>query len=147
MKMVANMKNNLSIVPLVYKMFNRKVPAELNRNQFSLWLSGFIDGEGNFQVFLDRNYLRVIFRIRLHIDDIAILYKIQEFLGVGKVSIHGSNCLFSISNIRELQNILIPLLDNYNLFTTKWLDYLDFKLVVNYLSSTNTTKISGEKLE
>jgi len=24
-------------------MFNRKVPAELNRNQFSLWLSGFID--------------------------------------------------------------------------------------------------------
>ena len=145
--MVANMKNNLSIVPLVYKMFNRKVPAELNRNQFSLWLSGFIDGEGNFQVFLDRNYLRVIFRIRLHIDDIAILYKIQEFLGVGKVSIHGSNCLFSISNIRELQNILIPLLDNYNLFTTKWLDYLDFKLVVNYLSSTNTTKISGEKLE
>jgi hypothetical protein len=99
MRMVANMKNNLSIVPLVYKMFNRKVPADMNRNQFSLWLSGFIDGEGNFQVFLDRNYLRAIFRIRLHIDDIAILYKIQEFLGAGKVSIHGSNCLFSISNI------------------------------------------------
>jgi hypothetical protein len=43
-----------------------------------------------------------------------------------------------------MQNILLPLLDNYNLFTTKWLDYLDFKLVVNYLSSTNTTKVSGE---
>jgi hypothetical protein len=159
MGMVANMKNNLSIVPLVYKMFNRKVPADMNRNQFSLWLSGFIDpllltiakqrqkGEGNFQVFLDRNYLRAIFRIRLHIDDIAILYKIQEFLGAGKVSIYGSNCLFSISNIRDMQNILLPLLDNYNLFTTKWLDYLDFKLVVNYLSSTNTTKVSGEKLD
>jgi hypothetical protein len=128
-------------------MFNRKVPADMNRNQFSLWLSGFIDGEGNFQVFLDRNYLRAIFRIRLHIDDIAILYKIQEYLGAGKVSIHGSNCLFSISNIRDMQNILLPLLDNYNLFTTKWLDYLDFKLVVNYLSSTNTTKVSGEKLD
>jgi hypothetical protein len=46
-----------------------------------------------------------------------------------------------------MQNILLPLLDNYNLFTTKWLDYLDFKLVVNYLSSTNTTKVSGEKLD
>jgi hypothetical protein len=141
MRMVANMKNTLSIVPLVYKMFNRKVPADMNRNQFSLWLSGFIDGEGNFQVFLDRNYLRAIFRIRLHIDDIAILYKIPEFLGAGKVSINGSNCLFSISNIRDMQNIFLPLLDNYNLFTTKWLDYLDFKLVVNYLSSTNTTKV------
>jgi hypothetical protein len=89
MRMVANMRNNLNIVPLIYKLYNRKVPADMNRNQFSLWLSGFIDGEGNFQVFLDRNYLRAVFRIRLHIDDIAILFKIKDFLGVGKVSIHG----------------------------------------------------------
>jgi hypothetical protein len=147
MRMVANMKNNLSIIPLVYKLYNRKVPADMNKNQFSNWLSGFIDGEGNFQVFLDRNYLRAVFRIRLHIDDIAILFKIKEFLGVGKVSIHGSNCLFSITNIRDIQNVLLPLLDNYNLFTIKWLDYLDFRLVVNYLSSANTTKVSNEKLE
>lgn len=77
--MVDNKKNNLSVVPLVYKIFNRKVPADMDRNQFSLWFSGFIDGEGNFQVFLDRHYLRAIFRIRLHIDDIAILYKIKSF--------------------------------------------------------------------
>jgi LAGLIDADG endonuclease len=49
---------------------------------------------------------------------------------LGNVSVHGSNCLFSITNIRDMQNVLLPLLDNYNLFTTKWLDYLDFKLVV-----------------
>jgi len=104
--MVDNMKNYLSIVPLVYKIFNRKVPTDMDRNQFSLWFSGFIDGEGNFQVFLDRNYLRAIFRIRLHIDDIAILYKIKEFLGVGNVSVHGSNCLFSITNIRDMKNVL-----------------------------------------
>ena len=146
-KMVDNMKSNFSVLPLVYKIFNRKVPADMDRNQFSLWLSGFIDGEGNFQVFLDRHYLRAIFRIRLHIDDIAILYKIKEFLGVGNVSVHGSNCLFSITNIRDMQIVLLPLLDNYNLFTTKWLDYLDFKLVVNFLSSTNTTRVSNTKLE
>ena len=46
------------------------------RNQFSLWFSGFIEGEVKFQVFLDRHYLRAIFRIRLQIDAIAILYKI-----------------------------------------------------------------------
>ena len=117
--MVDNKQNNLSVLPLVYKIFNRKVPADMDRNQFSLWFSGFIDGEGNFQVFLDRHYLRAIFRIRLHIDDIAILYKIKEFLGVGNVSVHGSNCLFSITNIRDMQKVLIPLLDKYNLFTTK----------------------------
>jgi hypothetical protein len=46
-----------------------------------------------------------------------------------------------------MQKVLIPLLDKYNLFTTKWLDYLDFKLVVKFLSSTNTTRVSNTKLE
>ena len=145
--MADNKKNNFSVLPLVYKIFNRKVPADMDRNQYSLWFSCFIDGEGNFQVFLDRQYLRAIFRIRLHIDDIAILYKIKEFLGVGNVSVHvsvhGSNCLFSIANIRDMQKVLIPLLDKYNLFTTKWLDYLYFKLMVQILSSTNTTRVSN----
>lgn len=104
-------------------------------------------GEGNFQVFLGRNYLRTIFRIRLHISDVTVLYKIKEFLGVGKVTIHGSNCLFSITDIREMQIVLFPLLDLNTLFTTKWLDYLDFKSVVNYLPSAKTTRVSGEKLE
>lgn len=93
----------------------------MNRNRIcrSLAFAQEQKGEGNFQVFLDRHYLRAIFRIRLHIDDIAILYKIKEFLGVGNVSVHGSNCLFSITNIRDMQKVLIPLLDKYNLFTTK----------------------------
>ena len=91
----------------------------MDKNKFSLRLSGFIDGEGNFQVFLDRHYLRAIFRIRLHIDDIAILFKIKKILGVGKVTIQGSNCLYSITNIRDIHNVLLPLLDSYNLFTSK----------------------------
>ena len=62
----------------------------------------------------------------------------------GNVSVQGSNCLFSITNIRDMQNVLLPLLDNYNLFTTKWLDNLDFKLVVNFLSSANTTRVSNK---
>jgi hypothetical protein len=119
----------------------------MDRNQFSLWLSGFIEGEGSPQAILDHNYLRAIFRIRLHIDDIAILYKIKEFLGVGNISVQGSNCLFSISNTHDLQNVLLPLLDNYNLFTSKWLDYLDFKLVINYLYGSNTTRVNNTKLK
>jgi hypothetical protein len=36
----------------------------------------------------------------------------------------------SITNIRDMQNVLLLILDNYNLFTNNCLDYLDFKLVV-----------------
>ena len=85
MKVIANMLNIISIFTSNYRLFNRREPSPMNRSQFSSWLAGFIDGEGNFQVYFDRHYLRVMFRIRLHKDDINVLQKIQEFLGVGRV--------------------------------------------------------------
>ena len=82
----------------------------MSKEQFSRWLMGFIDAEGNFQVYLDRGYLRVMFRIRLHIDDIQVLYKIRDFLGVGRVKSCSSNCVFIISDLDELYTVLIPLI-------------------------------------
>jgi hypothetical protein len=105
--------------PFIFSLLKQNHPIEMNRDQFSRWFSGFVDGEGNFQVFLDRNYLRAIFRIRLHIDDIAILYKIQKVLGVGKVQINNNSCVFVMYKLEDLTNVLFPLLDQYNLFTTK----------------------------
>jgi len=134
----------MSNVPFIYSLFKQRPPAEMNRDQFARWFSGFVDGEGSFQVFLDRSYLRVMFRIRLHIDDIAILYRIQEFLGVGKVQINNNSCVFVISRLDDLKNVLLPLLDQHNLFTTKWLDYLDFCLIVNFLSTASTTRLTEE---
>ena len=119
----------------------------MTTSQFSKWLTGFIDGEGSFQVFLDRHYLRVMFRIRLHKDDINVLQKIQEFLGVGRVVLDGNTCVFRISNVKDLINVIFPLLDKYNLYTTKWLDYIDFKKVVYFLSESNTTRVSLSQLE
>ena len=119
----------------------------MTTSQFSKWLTGFIDGEGSFQVFLDRQYLRVMFRIRLHKDDINVLQKIQEFLGVGRVVLDGNTCVFIISNVKDLINVLFPLLEKYNLYTTKWLDYIDFKKVVYFLSESNTTRVSLSQLE
>jgi hypothetical protein len=68
-----------------------------------------------------------MFRIRLYIDDIAVLFSIRDFLGVGRVRQNGNNCQFIISDVNSLTTVLIPLLDQYGLFTSKWLDYLDFK--------------------
>jgi LAGLIDADG endonuclease len=84
-------------------------------------------------------YLRTQFRIRLHIDDVDVLYKIKEFLGVGTVEKYNNNCLYSIRNIKEMNQILFPLLDQHKLISTKYLDYIDFKLVVNYLTHSNST--------
>ena len=90
-----------------------------------------------------------MFRIRLHKDEINVLTKIQEFLGVcasARVIIEGNSSVFIISNVKDLINIFFPLLDKYNLYTSKWLDYIDFKKVVYFLSKSETTRLSLSEL-
>lgn len=88
-----------------------------------------------------------MFRIRLHIDDLAVLQKIRDFLGVGRVVIEGNRCLFILSDVKSLLAVLFPLLDKYQLYTTKWLDYVDFKSLVLFLSESNSTRLSLSQLE
>ena len=111
------------ILPLVTGLFGKKEPQlrllrsslNINEEQFAEWLSGFVDAEGNFQVFIDRHYVRVLFRIVLHIDDIQILYLIKNNLSVGTVRTSGDHCVYSIGKVTDLINNLIPILDKHTL--------------------------------
>jgi hypothetical protein len=68
-----------------------------------------------------------MFAIRLHIDDIEVLNHIKKNLGIGNVRTSGDKeCVFTVTN-KEGINYLISIFDKYNLNTTKFLDYLDFK--------------------
>lgn len=87
-----------------------------------------------------------MFRIRLHVDDVAILYRIKEFLGVGKVVIEKDCALFVITNAGDLINVLFPILDQYKLLTIKYLDYLDFVKVVKKLITNKSCVFTGEDL-
>jgi len=84
---------------------------------------------------------------RLHKDDINVLQKIQEFLGVGRVRIDGNSCVFIISDVKDLINVHLPWLDLYKLYTTKWLDFFYFKKAVWFLSESHTTRISVSQLK
>jgi LAGLIDADG endonuclease len=131
---------------LVYPLYGKSMPLPLNRDQFGQWLSGFIDAEGNFQLFFDRHYLRVLFRITLHIDDVEILYTIQKYLGVGTVKLHKTYCVYSILGTADIIEVLISFLGQYPLYTTKYLDYADFKSAVELLYSLPTTRLYGDDL-
>lgn len=89
---------------------------------------------------MDCIYLKAVFRIRL----MTLLLSIK--LNLGNVTIHGSNCLYTISDLYSLKTVLLPLLEEYNLLTSKWLDYLDLKSVVNYLYITRSSRLSADKL-
>jgi len=75
----------LSLSSFVYSKYKIDKPLPLNEIQFSYWLSGFIDAEGNFQVLYNGRHLRVMFKLTLHIDNVEILYKIKKTLDVGHI--------------------------------------------------------------
>lgn len=136
----------LSVPTLVATLYHKK-PLPLVKDLFERWLVGFIDAEGNFQVFMDRNYTRVKFRICLHIDDVAILHYIVNMLKVGKVYTNGNTATLVISNLQDLSNVLLPILHKHKLLTTKYLDFLDFCKVVDMLIDNGSSAFYGSQLE
>ena len=67
------------------------------------------------------------FIIELHIDDIDTLKYIKSKLNLGnEIAVYGNSCKFTVIHRREISK-LISVFDKYNLNTTKYLDYLDFK--------------------
>lgn len=127
-------------MPIVLQLFNKTKPLEFTKEEFGAWLSGFIDAEGNFQVFFDRKYLRVAFRINLHKDDEGVLHKIKQFFEEGNIEIHSNSCVYVMRNVDVIINKLIPILEINPLRTIKYLDYLDFKKILILLSRNTSTK-------
>ena len=67
-----------------------------------------------------------MFKITLHKDDERVLRIIKDRLGIGGVRIYKDECIFTITKQKEIA-ILISIFDTFNLNTSKYLDYLDFK--------------------
>jgi hypothetical protein len=90
----------------------RKIPSNLDPN----WITGFCDAEGCFTVIISKRSntlnwrVSVSFEINLHIKDIEILHKIQEYFGVGSVTsrLNRNLCVYRVTKIEDLLNVIIP---------------------------------------
>lgn len=104
------------------------------------WVTGFVDAEWCFSViFSQRSNLswRIIvsFEINLHKKDIAILYAIKDFFGVGSVysPSNRSTCVYRVKKVDDLVNVIIPHFLNYSLLTQKYSDFVLWSKVVNII--------------
>lgn len=142
----------LSPVPSVYKFLNKPcfnlaeggkdLPPHLKKNipnaskDFLNWLAGFTDAEGLFLINPDNRgtSLSVVFKfsIELHVDDIEVLHKIAQTLGVGSVKlVKGRNsAIFSVYKLDDLVRVIIPVFQEFPLQTTKYLDFTCFSKAV-----------------
>lgn len=113
--------------------------------EFIKWFVGFSDAESNFSIALYRDKTDKIssitfrFLIELHVDDIDALKFIKNQLNIGNdIAVYGNSCKFTVTHPNDIYK-LIDIFDKYNLNTTKYLDYLDFKKAFNLYQGRDKT--------
>jgi hypothetical protein len=100
----------------------------LSRN-FLEWLRGFTDAEGSFMITKITNSISFQFKyqIALHVDDIKVLELIQSTLNIGNIKMDSKNsaAVFYVTAKEEIE-VIIGIFANFNLNTTKYLNFLSF---------------------
>lgn len=118
----------------------------LNDKNFMEWLCGFIDAEGYFRIGSVGQQFTFAFLIGLHVDDKRVLEHIQDRLGIGNIYSQGENaCRFEISSLKDV-SLLIDMLTNQPLNTTKLLNFLDFKKAFEMYRSSDINSEKGASL-
>lgn len=98
--------------------------------EFLQWFAGFTDAEGTFSIVPLQNWksVNLKFSIEVHMDDVEILHKIADNLGIGKVTFSKTNqsAVFSVNAFNDITSVLIPIFQEFPLQTTKHLDFTSF---------------------
>lgn len=116
------------------------------------WFTGIIDGDGSFGIILQRRKrLSVSFEMKItqHWHSADLLFIIKDFIGCGSVVIDNrkeKTLKYHVTNLIDIKESLIPLLEKNPLLTSKRLDYLDFKKVVNMVDNKVHLTSEGENL-
>ena len=147
LKLILNKKlNNLSIKNNKYSTNTVNNNSKINPN----WISGFVDAEGCFSVIIEipninKWRVKTSFEINLHIKDVDILYQIQSFFGVGAVYLRVDRkiCVYRVSNIKYIKDIIIPHFKKYPLITQKAIDFDLWSKVIQIILNKEHLNKSG----
>nr|UPX01507.1 LAGLIDADG endonuclease [Fusarium boothii] len=127
-----------------------ELPPHFTQKEFIEWFVGFTDGEGCFSIRIQNGKtVTLIFTIELHKDDVEVLHKIANGLGVGRVLVNKNkdSAVFSISKFEDINSVLIPLFKNFPLQTTKHLDFISFADAASIISNSKNLKNKLSLLE
>ena len=131
------------------KEFSDLVPALRPQANNSLipdpfWLAGFIEGEGCFFIDISKaagaklgERVQAVFQITQHLQDIVLMQTILSFLGCGRIkNFHGKEFVnVIVSKLSEIDGKVLPFLEKYPIRGNKFLDYKDFKKVVELMKT------------
>jgi hypothetical protein len=121
------------------------------------YIVGFTDGEGSFCVFLRQPKQRTWntrvechYYVKLREDDLAVLEKIKDFFGCGRVSFQKEyrenqrdNYRYQVSNLKDLTSVIIPFFKRHPLQSKRKKDFELFCTIVELVSGKQHRTHSG----
>ncbi len=121
-------------------------PPDIDRDYFGAWLSGFTDGEGCFQLTVDKRNLvpHANFIISLRKDDEKILQLIQSYLRCGTITFKPLRptskplAVFSVGKITDLATIIVPHFERFPLIAKKVEDFWFWSQGVKIISTVTS---------
>lgn len=117
----------------VKKGAHKVLPKSSLNSDFVEWFVGLCEAESNFLIRIRKNDkggvigFEFVFKIALHHDDRNVLEFIKKTLNCGRLNTERNTLVFTISQLSDIETILIPLFEGFPLNTIKFLDYLAFK--------------------
>ena len=115
---------------VIYNTLNVKI-KNLN------WIRGFIDAEGSFQVITQNTNVSLRFSLTQHIKDEVLLKDIVTYLNCGRYykSPTRNEGQYLVTVFSDINDKIIPFLNEYPLIGTKKEDYLDFAQIAELIKS------------
>ena len=105
-----------------------------------LWVTGFVDGEGSFQIRFVKDQTRNIgwrvqlcFSIEVHLNDRALLVEIKNYLGVGRIYKGKAESVRLLVISKEDLAKIIYHFNKFPLLTKKQSDFKLFKMVFDLM--------------
>jgi hypothetical protein len=107
----------------------------------SQWITGFVDGEGCFQVGIRARpemapgyQVLPEFTVVQHERDVQVLHALKAHFGCGVVRRnHGDRMVYRVRDHRHLLEHIVPFFVKHPLRTKKHLDFLKFRDVLNLM--------------
>jgi len=134
-----------------FKIYFSTLQTDKNVQLNPYWVTGFTDAEGTFTVVFDKVNTRKLnwriqskFQISLHVRDLPVLLKVQQFFGnIGSVSESENMAFYSVSSVKDLVKTIIPHFLKYPLLTQKGADFILFKQIVDLMENKAHLTIEG----
>lgn len=139
------------ITPASPEISNNLSKAKYNNLLSPEWVVGFITGESNFFITIQKSKTKsglgvwLRFSIAQHSRDLLLLESFVDFFGCGYVAKYEKRaiCEFIITKLDHIVEYIIPFLEKYPVVGSKHLSYLDFKRVAYILQKKEHLNIDG----